>query len=89
MDLIDGAKMGFLRHRKSIKLMSCHGSEVLSGGRGQAIPAPPLIDSMSFGWLFLGRLLPSRARLRFTSFPDCVTVRPSIQSMHSKPKLFV
>jgi len=87
MVMTDGAKMGFLRHRKSIKLISRPGGEVFFGGRGQS-PSPSLIDLMSFGWLFLGGLLPSRARLRFTSFADCVTVRAVGSNYPPNPKTF-
>ncbi len=47
---------------------------------------PSLIDLMSFGWLFLGGLLPSRARLRFTSYEDCATLEAAKQSGAAKPK---
>ena len=48
--------------------------------------SPSLIDLMSFGWLFLGGLLPSRARLRFTSYEDCATLRSANQNGAAKSK---
>jgi hypothetical protein len=47
---------------------------------------PSLIDLMSFGWLFLGGLLPSRARLRFTSYEDCATLKSANQNGAAKSK---
>jgi len=48
--------------------------------------SPSLIDLMSFGWLFLGGLLPSRARLCFTSYEYCATLRSANQNGASKSK---
>ena len=47
-----------------------------------------LIDLMSFGWLFLGGLLPSSARLRFTSYEDCATLWSANQNGAAKLKRF-
>jgi hypothetical protein len=66
------AKMGFSRHRKSIKSSTRIGRKFAEGEI--ILITPSLIDLMSFGWLFLGGLLPSRARLRFTSYQDCATL---------------
>jgi hypothetical protein len=53
-------------------------------------PIPPsLIDLMSFGWLFLGGLLPSRARLRFTSYMNCATFNSGDQRASARQKEFV
>src|SRR4030095_11488193 len=41
---------------------------------------------MSFGWLFLGGLLPSRARLCFTSYEYCATLRSANQNGAAKSK---
>jgi hypothetical protein len=49
---------------------------------------PSLIDLMSFGWLFLGGLLPSRARLRFTSYQDCATLKSANQNGAATSKTF-
>ena len=48
--------------------------------------SPSLIDLMSFGWLFLGGLLPSRARLCFTSYTYCATLRSANQNGDAKSK---
>ena len=48
--------------------------------------SPSFIGLMSFGWLFLGGLLPSRARLRFTSYQDCATLRSADQNGAVKSK---
>ena len=53
--------MSFLRHKQSIVQW---GSRL--GGTGRC-SAQTLTVSMSCSWLFLGELLSSRARLRFTS----------------------
>ena len=48
--------------------------------------SPSLIDLMSFGWLFLGGLLPSRARLCFTSYVYCATLSSANQNGAAKSK---
>ena len=48
--------------------------------------SPSLIDLMSFGWLFLGGLLPSRARLCFTSYEYCATLGSANPNGASKSK---
>ena len=70
--MIATTRMGFTRHRKSIKSPKRIGPQFVEGEI--KIISPSLIDLMSFGWLFLGGLLPSRARLRFTSYEDCATL---------------
>jgi hypothetical protein len=75
--------MGFTRHRKSIKSTRIR-PEIL--WRARFFIAPSLIDLMSFGWLFLGGLLPSRARLRFTSRDDCATLKSANQNGVAKSK---
>jgi len=72
------AKMGFRRHRKSIKSPTGIGRESVEGVI--ILITPSLIDLMSFGWLFLDGLLPSRARLRFTSYEDCATLDSATQN---------
>lgn len=52
--------MSFLRHGKSIVPM------LAPGGSDRQGSLPPIIVAMSFNRLFLGGLLSSRARLRFT-----------------------
>src|SRR5215469_10113095 len=45
---------------------------------GQQLPLPQRSSaSMSFGWLFLGGMLSSRARLRFTNREQC-----AVNSVH-------
>ena len=56
--------MSFLRHRRSIIRWVLLGK----AERGIARSAPPLIGLMSRNRLFLGELLSSRARLRFTGW---------------------
>lgn len=70
--------MGFRRHRKSIKSPTSIRRKFVEGEI--VLITPSLIDLMSFGWLFLGELLPSRARLRFTSYEDCATLRSANQN---------
>ena len=43
------------------------GSFSVKGRERRGLPPPAPIVLMSFRWLFLGRLLSSRARLRFTN----------------------
>ena len=78
------AKMGFRRHRKSIKSPTRIGRKFVEGVI--ILMTPSLIDLMSFGWLFLGGLLPSRARLRFTSYQDCATLKSATQNGAAKSK---
>jgi hypothetical protein len=85
--MIVTTKMGFTRHRKSIKSPKRIGPQFV-GGEIKMI-SPSLIDLMSFGWLFLGGLLPSRARLRFTSYEDCATLRSADQNGAVNRKRFV
>ena len=58
--------MSFLRHGKSIALMFA----LQAGDHPQGSP-PATIIAMSFNQLFLGGLLSSRARLRFTGCAYC------------------
>jgi len=67
------SRMGFRRHRKSIKSIRRISRENL--WRARVFISPSLIGLMSFDWLFLGGLLRSRARLRFTSYEDCATLK--------------
>ena len=53
--------MSFLRHGKSIK------SDAGENAEGRTVPAPAPSASMSFSWLFLGGVVSTRARLRFTN----------------------
>jgi hypothetical protein len=82
--MIVPTKMGFTRHRKSIKSPKRIGPQFVEGEIKTI--SPSLIDLMSFGWLFLGGLLPSRARLRFTSYEDCATLRSADQNGAVKSK---
>jgi hypothetical protein len=82
--MIVTTKMGFTRHRKSIKSPKRIGPQFVEGEIKTI--SPSLIDLMSFGWLFLGGLLPSRARLRFTSYEDCATLRSADQNGAVKSK---
>ena len=45
-------------------------NEGVSSKDGQT---PKYVDLMSCDWLFLDGLLPSRARIHFTNWPDCAT----------------
>src|SRR5215471_18904736 len=77
--------MGFLRHRRSIKSTSL----LCCWLRARLLSIPPsLIHLISLGWLFLGRLLPSRACLRFTSYENSVSFRRSAQNDPTKRKTF-
>lgn len=82
--MIAKSKMGFTRHRKSIKSTNRIGPKLVESKIKMI--SLSLIDLMSFGWLFLGGLLPSRARLRFTSYEDCATLGSAIQNGAAKPK---
>ena len=82
--MIVTTKMGFTRHRKSIKSPKRIAPQFVEGEIKTI--SPSLIDLMSFGWLFLGGLLPSRARLRFTSYEDCATLRSADQNGAVKSK---
>ena len=82
--MIPTTRMGFTRHRKSIKSAKRIGPQFVEGEIKMI--SPSLIDLMSFGWLFLGGLLPSRARLRFTSYEDCATLRSADQNGAVKSK---
>ena len=82
--MIVTTKMGFTRHRKSIKSPKRIGPQFVEGEIKMI--SPSLIDLMSFGWLFLGGLLPSRARLRFTSYENCATLRSADQNAAVKSK---
>lgn len=77
-------RMGFRRHRKSIKSPRRTVRKFVEGVI--ILTTPSLIDLMSFGWLFLGGLLPSRARLRFTSYDDCATLKSANQNGAAKSK---
>lgn len=79
--------MGFTRHRKSIKSTLRIRRQILR--RARFFIAPSLIDLMSFDWLFLGGLLPSIARLRFTSYRDCATLKSAIKMALQNLKRFV
>lgn len=79
--------MGFRRHRKSIKSPTRIRRKFVEGEI--ILITPSLIDLMSLGWLFLGGLLPSRARLRFTSYEDCATLKSANQNGAAKSKRFV
>ena len=57
---------GFLRQRKSIKPIGGIRRKIIEGGDCFQSRPPHRLDE--FDWLFLGGLLPSRARLRFTSY---------------------
>ena len=73
--MFDKRRMGFLRHRKSIK----SSRRILWRAR-LSLFTPSLIDLMSFDWLFLGGLLPSRAHLCFTSYEDCAVLMTTDQN---------
>src|SRR6266436_7922316 len=72
--MLDNRRTGFLRHRKSIKAST----RIL--WRARSMITPSLIDLMSFDWLFLGGLLPSRAHLCFTSYEDCAALMTTDQN---------
>ena len=60
-DSVAGWDLRFLRHGKSILPLNVHPAQRERNLRFLS----PFIGQMSFGRLFLGRLLASRARLRF------------------------
>ena len=72
-----------MRHKKSIK------SSTRILWRTRSTITPSLIDLMSFDWLFLGGLLPSRAHLRFTSYEDCATLMRTDQNEIETQKPFI
>ena len=82
--MIARTKMGFTRHRKSIKSSKRIGPQFVEDEIKMI--SPSLIDLMSFGWLFLGGLLPSSARLCFTSYEYCATLRSANQNGAAKSK---
>lgn len=82
--MLPKSKMGFTRHRKSIKSTKRIGPKLVESKIKKI--SLSLIDLMSFGWLFLGGLLPSRARLRFTSYKDCATLSSADQNDATKLK---
>lgn len=84
LPMIARTKMGFTRHRKSIKSPKITAPKFVGGEI--KMTSPSLIGLMSFGWLFLGGLLPSRARLRFTSYEDCATLRSADPNGTAKSK---
>jgi hypothetical protein len=82
--MIARTRMGFTRHRKSIKSPKRIGPQFVEGEIKMI--SPSLIDLMSFGWLFLGGLLPSSARLCFTSYVYCATLSSANQNGAAKSK---